>query len=201
MKDKDILIFEVLDYLKSEINVSEKGVGEGEFANLGNISKLENNSSPSSAMAQDKIIVTVVNIEEEKTLKNNPHYVRKGDGIEKRNPTLFLNLYVLFCAPSETYENALTYISRIVGFFQKKTLFNSENASEELSKSFPSKVEKLVVEIVSLNFEQLNHLWGILGGKYMPSILYKIRMVPIQESESGPVELIEEIETKSNLAN
>jgi hypothetical protein len=27
----------------------------------------------------------------------------------------------------------------------------------------------------------MNHLWGILGGKYVPSVLYKMRVVSIEE--------------------
>ena len=46
-----------------------------------------------------------------------------------------------------------------------------------------------------MNFEQVNHLWSTLGGKYLPSALYKVRQLTIFEdvevSESG---LIKEIE-------
>jgi hypothetical protein len=45
------------------------------------------------------------------------------------------------------------------------------------------------VELHSLNFEQINHLWSVSGGKYLPSVMYKIRQVVIDEdaavSESG----------------
>jgi hypothetical protein len=46
-----------------------------------------------------------------------------------------------------------------------------------------------------MNFEQLNHLWGILGGKYLPSVLYKIRRVTVDEeatiSEAGFIKEIQ----------
>ena len=52
-----------------------------------------------------------------------------------------------------------------------------------------------VVDLFSLNFEQVNHLWSTLGGKYMPSVLYKIRQVTIDEnltvSESGFIKTIQ----------
>jgi hypothetical protein len=35
--------------------------------------------------------------------------------------------------------------------------------------------------MVSMNFEQVNHLWATLGGKYLPSVLYKVRMVAIED--------------------
>ena len=44
-----------------------------------------------------------------------------------------------------------------------------------------TEIERLVVELYSLNLEQQNHLWGYLGGKYLPSVVYKVRLVRIQE--------------------
>jgi hypothetical protein len=32
-----------------------------------------------------------------------------------------------------------------------------------------------------MSFEQVNHLWSILGGKYLPSVLYKIRQITLDE--------------------
>ena len=43
------------------------------------------------------------------------------------------------------------------------------------------KIQKLMLDLHSMGFEQVNHLWSILGGKYMPSVLYKIRQVTIDE--------------------
>ncbi len=40
-------------------------------------------------------------------------------------------------------------------------------------------------------FEKMNHLWGYLGAKYLPSVMYKVRMITIQEAratdEQSPV--------------
>ena len=42
-------------------------------------------------------------------------------------------------------------------------------------------VEKLVFEMVNLNIQELSQIWGVHGGKYLPSVLYKTRMVTISE--------------------
>ncbi len=42
------------------------------------------------------------------------------------------------------------------------------------------KTERLVIELYSANFGQLNHLRAMHGVKYMPSILYKVRMLMIE---------------------
>jgi len=56
---------------------------------------------------------------------------------------------------------------------------------------------KMNLDLHSMTFEQLNHLWGTLGGKQVPSALYKARVVEIDKSmvkEGGGY--ITEIETK-----
>ena len=37
------------------------------------------------------------------------------------------------------------------------------------------------MEIVNLDIQQLNNVWGNFGGKYLPSVLYKARMFTLQE--------------------
>jgi hypothetical protein len=35
-----------------------------------------------------------------------------------------------------------------------------------------------------MNFEQVNHLWSTLGGKYLPSVLYKMKLVTIADQDN-----------------
>ena len=145
---------------------------------------------------RDNIIVTLINVEEETIGKAQLFHIRNPDrSIEHTNPEIKLNLYVLFSAFSsmtaeERYSNCLNLISYVVRFFQSKSVFNHQNAPN-LSQS----IEKLVVELVSPTFEQQNYLWGALGAKYMPSVLYKVRMLTFREVEEAiPSSLIEEIQ-------
>ena len=59
------------------------------------------------------------------------------------------------------------------------------------------------MELYTMNFEQVNHLWSTLGGKYLPSVLYKMKMIVISD-EANQVGggLITEIETvKRDITN
>jgi len=38
---------------------------------------------------------------------------------------------------------------------------------------------KVTLDLMSLTFEQVNHLWGSLGGKQAPFLLFKARQVEI----------------------
>ena len=55
---------------------------------------------------------------------------------------------------------------------------------------------KFTLELYTLTFEQINHLWGSLGGRQMPFAMYKLRLVAITERAIvREVPVIEEIET------
>jgi hypothetical protein len=46
-----------------------------------------------------------------------------------------------------------------------------------------------------MTFEQINHLWGSLGGKQVPFAMYKARLVAVSDHRSlGQGRLIEKIE-------
>ncbi len=145
---------------------------------LGNIAKLESGgSNDSSNPMDDKVILTLVNIEEDKILKNGATYTVRDSTIHKHNPPVILNLCLLFSANTTSYDKGLTYLSKIITFFQGKYVFTPQN-----SPGLDSRIDKLILDIHSLNLEYLNHLWGVLGGKYYPSMLYKMRLLELQEA-------------------
>jgi Pvc16 N-terminal domain len=159
----------------------------------------------------DSIVITVVNIEEESTLKNGSTYKRWPDGMARyENRPVYLNLYVLFTAnfpggvaPNNNYIQSLQRLARVIEFFQGKNVFTPATSPvplpavlSDLSKPEVANL-KLSAEIYTLTFEQINHLWGSLGGRQIPFVMYKVRLVMITEgSIRKEVPLIQEIETK-----
>ena len=60
---------------------------------------------------------------------------------------------------------------------------------------------KLIFDLYSPTLEEVNHLWGTLGGKQYPSVLYKLRMLELQfkavQSEGGLItEVLSDFHTK-----
>jgi len=39
------------------------------------------------------------------------------------------------------------------------------------------------LDLFSLTFEQINHLWGSLGGKQVPFVLYRARLLSLTAKE------------------
>lgn len=192
------MLIQTVSYLANELNrVLNNGDNTPKYV-VDNVAHLEKDNTN-----QEKVLLTVVNIEEEKTLKNDPFYVRKNDPqdgvqIEKRNPTVFVNLYLLISC-SDKYENALGRIGGVMEYFQGKNVFTADTADP--ADKYPSKIEKIILDLYSLNFEQVNHLWGVLGGKYVPSVLYRLRLVPIQANRRDKVGRIEEVQANSHVNN
>jgi hypothetical protein len=149
-----------------------------------------------------KVILSLVNIEEEAALKNVGPLYRNAKTLNYVNPPVYLNLYLLITAHYEKYEDALTRLSNVIQFFQGKNSFSLKNSPPNDMLLNPETYEdiQLHLEMFSLSFEQLNHLWGSLGGKQWPSVLYKVRLVKITENRinaQGP--LIEQVQTKDNI--
>ncbi len=46
---------------------------------------------------------------------------------------------------------------------------------------FDADIKKLIVELFSYSFEQLYNFWTVVGTNYLPSVLYKVRLVRFQE--------------------
>lgn len=147
-----------------------------------------------------RIVITLVNIEEESTLKNNTP-LRKGFGTNTvyENPPVFLNLYVLITCnySGGDYEAALQRLSAVVKFFQSRSSFSFSSLTGGLLPAAHDLLElKFTMELYTLTFEQINHLWGSLGGRQIPFVMYKLRLVAISERALvREVPVIEEIET------
>jgi hypothetical protein len=138
-------------------------------------------SAENTEKLSGKVALTLINLEEEPTLKNQPHFkVIDKLTTEYRNPPVNMNIYLLVSANCNTYTNSLRAISKTIEFFQGKKVFTSENTTYEAKEDFdPIGSFKLIVELYTASFEQMNHVWGTLGGRQLPSVIYKIQLVEI----------------------
>jgi hypothetical protein len=209
------MIFKGLRLIRDELQSYLVSLGDTSASvALENIAMLE--SGDDHPLLKNHIIITLVNVEEESTLKNNRAVVKSmaSNGVTYENPPVHLNLYLLFCAnfsgdsaaPGNIYEEALKRLSRIIQFFQAKNTFTIHNSQSApiLNNVDPDDEEwtslKMTLDLYTLTFEQINHLWGSLGGKQVPFVMYKARLVAIKDRlplRGGA--LIEEIHSSENI--
>ncbi len=151
---------------------------------VSNISLSSEANADISPDIKDKAVLSLVNVEEDKVAKQQENYTRTDLTTVYKNPPLYLNLYILFAMNRKKYDDSLNLLGAIIQFFQHQQVFTPIT-----HPSLDSRIQKLVVDLHNMSFEQTNHLWSVLGGKYFPSVMYKIRQVTIDEnaviSESG----------------
>lgn len=141
------------------------------------------------------LIMSLLNVEEESTLKNSPHFVRKNNQLVYKEPPVFLNLNILIAFEFEAYGTSLQRLGETVEFFQNKRWFTAENERPE--NPFPEGINKIVMDLQELSFEQMNHIWSIAGGTQFPSLLYKVRLVKIQPQDEVEASEINTIQLDS----
>jgi hypothetical protein len=176
------MLKESLQFLADELNkylVQKLGASQDdERVVLGNVAKAYDNAQPllGEMPIANKAILSLVNIEEDKVAKQQENFVRTDTNVRYKNPPVLLNVYILFSVNKNVYADSLVWLSYIVQFFQHQNSFTPLT-----HPALNSKIKKLMVDLYTLNFEQVNHLWSTLGGKYLPSAMYKIRQLTIDE--------------------
>lgn len=169
-KALDLLAGCIHEFLKS---LPELNIGSEKAVQLTHIVK----DDGSLAIPNNTLGLTLINIEEERTVKAQQGVAVDGSGrVAYRNPEIKLNLYILLAANFSDYKTGLEFISAAVRFFQAKNVFTPQDTA-----AMDPAIIKLIAELHSINFEQQNNLWGALGAKYLPSVIYKIRLLTLQE--------------------
>ena len=184
-------------------------------AELGNLAEGFATSSGNGGLERDRLYLSMVNISEEKTLTNLPNYVRNDTTLRVtyENPPVFLNLQILIVSTHSVYRNALLVLSRAIRFFQSHNVFTQDSVNpDSITVNAPinplDQLEsfKLIFDLYSPSMEEVNHLWGTLGGKQYPFVLYKLRLLDLQfravQSESGLItEVVSDFHHKDTVGN
>ena len=176
------LLQKALAFLKLSVNA----FAGSEVIEPANIAAL--NDGDNFLNVSHPVVMSVVNIEQD-FLARSPHIYEKvpvvNEIVKYTNPTQHLTISLLFAAYAKeqkevNYMEGMRKLETVIRFFQNNTVFNVEG-------------NKLILSMQSLSMSELNQLWSMLGSKYMPSVMYKMRMIPIQvDAEDGgpPIEEI-----------
>ncbi len=170
------MIYEALSCVTEDINNNLKRklqINEDKVI----LSGIVNQDGSVAIQGENKMLVTLVNVEKEtaRTSVSNT-----GAGMyNTSSAAVSVNLYVLFSAyfSSNNYAQALRFLSYTVAFFQSKNTFTAQN-----TPALDAGISKLAFELESPGADRLNNMWATLGAKYMPSVLYKVRMLTFDDS-------------------
>ena len=141
-----------------------------------------NGSEPTSAT--NKLVMFLANIERDTVMASQGMRAATAgggrDAVAQTSAAVHLNLMLMFAANfgGGKYTEALKFISATIAFFQGRPLFDHYN-----SPDLDPRIERLALDIENLSLTELSNLWGILGGKYVPSILYRMRMISFDSGQ------------------
>jgi len=173
------MISQALTYISAKINSAFFTPAGSPRVILGNIATLND-----TGISESNVLLSLINIEEEVLRRDPENYFKRDPSIVYKNPPMHFNTTIIFGAYlaninslGTNYEGSIAKIQKVIGFFQRQNVFERTNFPD-----LPNGIEKLNFELVNLNLEQLHHLWSMLGGKYIPSVVYKMRMVAIDEA-------------------
>ncbi len=124
----------------------------------------------------DKLALFVVNIEKDAVTQSRAVSAVGGGRIARLAEPLHLNVYLMLAAgySAGNYLQALKLVSQAVRFLQANPVLDRRTAPE-----MDAGLERLVLDVENLGTQELSHLWGVLGGRYLPSVLYRMRTVVV----------------------
>lgn len=177
------MINETLKFLSEEVNqflTQKLGASPDQRIVLGDIVKVNKIDSAGTNFLSNRGILSLINVEEERSVKHQGHPARSDTGVLNQSP-LVLNLHIVFALNRTDYGESLKWLSCIIQYFQDQKVFTPLR-----NPSLNPRIQSLLVDMHSLSFEQLNQLWSVLGGYYLPSVLYKIRQITVDEDVAIP---------------
>lgn len=129
-----------------------------------------------AAGAAHRLCAFLVNLERDAVPGMPAHTLGSGDRMARSAPPVQLNLLVMFAANygGSTYPEALKLISSTIACFQATPVLDPQN-----SPGLDPRIDKLTLNIEPLSLHDLSTLWGVLGGRYVPSVLYRVRLLTI----------------------
>ena len=172
------MIDTAIKFINSQLKEYLAQLGNTEDVVAGNLATLKKENA-------NAIIVSLINIEEETTLRNQKNFKKINNQLVRKSPPIYLNLFVMVAFSLEDYDNCLLRMSQTIQFFQKKKVFEAEAYPILLSND----IKEMIFKLFTIDLEQLNDLWGILGGNYHPSVIYKVRLIEIEAKEPEGLEI------------
>lgn len=174
------MIYETLEILKDQVSLYLEGqLGDSNLVVLENIAKLDD---PDVSTMNDKVVLSLLNIQEIASLKNKPNIQVKNGQTVYLNKPINLDVFVLFSVNRSGYDKSLTALSSIIEFFQSKKVFDQTNTPLNPTIIALNDITefRFTIDLHTQSLEQLNYVWGALGGKSLPNVMYKLRLLKIE---------------------
>ncbi len=170
----------LLRQLNDYVAQADRSVGAPPQAVWGNIAQLDRTEVATEL--DNHLVLSLVNIEEERALKNGRTATTlSASDVRYMNRPYHLNLFLLFTANYRDYGTALRRLAQVLTFFQGKQKFTFANSPGPNPPQGGIVEFSLAMDLLSLSFEEVNHLWGFLGTRQGPSAMFRGRLVVVSD--------------------
>ena len=158
-------------FVKNKFKLDEEIVLVNKLVDQNGVSPLEN---------KNKIIVSIIHIEQEtvKQFYNRKQKTANGSYINQ-NPAQRYNIYILVSPNFDNYNETLKFLTTTIQFFQVNEVLDARTTA-----TIPAGLEKLEFDIQKgEGYMQMQNLWTALGAKYQPSVIYNMKLVTVATDE------------------
>ncbi|RRQ48389.1 DUF4255 domain-containing protein [Maribacter algicola] len=173
------MIHTALEYIKNILN--ERFNNKQSSKDLVDLSNIFNMDGSLAKKTDDKIVFFLLGLNEERVLKNtqNRTIAAGQSSLTKKQAPLYLNFQIMFCAnfSEGNYVEGLNYLSNIIRFFHTYPKINPP-----AQKGKEDSIGKLTFELCNLDYSELSNVWSAVGGKLMPSLIYKVGMLVFEDT-------------------
>jgi hypothetical protein len=99
-----------------------------------------------------------------------------SNGVIQNAAPVYLNLLVMCAAnfSGSHYPEALKFLSGAIAFFQGNPVLDHQN-----TPGMDARLERLALNMENLSSHEMHSLWSIHGGRYLPSALFRVRMITL----------------------
>jgi hypothetical protein len=160
------MIYEVLQTLTDNLNIyfrTKLKIQEDKAE----LSAVVNQDGTIALQSENKVLVTLLNIEREP-------FSASGQIIGRQK--LSLNILVIFSChfSNSNYSEAIRFLDLIITYFEENYTLEAQNIYDGNNK--------IKVEIETYNIDKVHNVWATIGAKYLPSVVYKLRMVVVDSN-------------------
>ena len=144
-----------------------------------NVAFIDGGNTNPLVLPLNKITPLLINIEEERTLRQADRYESQQRGPLRvgGNPEVRISLLLLFVARFSDYEQSLKFISLVIQFFQSNRIFDHDNTPELIPE-----IDYLRMELQTMPIAQQNDLWHALHTTYLPSVSYRLSLLVYRDN-------------------
>ncbi len=171
------MIHHAMTAIVEDVNASFRA-RRGDSVDTVILSSLSGGQDASSPASENKVFLFLTRIYEEHNVSTSSMRKTPNGAFQHVGEPAFLNLHIVLAAVFKHYPTGLQVLSDVIGYLNGKLVFTREN-----TPSMAPGLERFILKMVTLDYSQQSLLWGTLGAKYYPSVMYSMRLLTVGDPQ------------------